>query len=254
MKERWQTCFWPILRTFGIHFLRDFRREVKCGRLIDSPLAKHDTERRPLLCCQLVSYQWLIKDTRGWLVMSVAVAVAVDAEGTKVTRFRFVQKRKKLNDNLLWAADATPTPTPTPTATATATLTLTTAVQSVYCLFLTDCRPPSLTRSLSLRLLACVVFVGFVCSSLLRLLLYNALLHAAHFTYFNQKCISYTALFSICISLLWLRQIAFGLVLFSCLLCTAILRGQGYNFLFLWWKVVRIIRVTFFFFCLFNAQ
>lgn len=30
-----------------------------------------------------------------------ATAVAVDAEGTKVTRFAFVQKRKKLNDNLL---------------------------------------------------------------------------------------------------------------------------------------------------------
>lgn len=161
-----------------------------------------------------------------------ATAAAVDAEGTKVTRFAFVQKRKKLNDNLLWAADATPTPTPTPTATATLTLTLATAVQSAFCLSPTNCRPPSLTRSLSSRLLACVVFVGFVCSSLLRLLLYNALLHAAHFTYFNHECISYTALFSICISLLWLRQMAFVLVLFSCLLCTAILRGQGYNFLF----------------------
>lgn len=29
----------------GIHFLRGFKREVNCGRLMDSPLAKHDTER-----------------------------------------------------------------------------------------------------------------------------------------------------------------------------------------------------------------
>lgn len=180
MKERWQTCFWLILRTIGIHFLRDFKREVVCGRLIDLPLAKHDTERWPLCCRQL-----LMADKRRARVVGGGCNDAC-TEGIKVTRFGFVQKRKKLNDNLLWAADATPTLTPK----------LATAVHSVCSLALASFSPRSPARSL-----AHVAFVGlcclvlFVLPLLACLLLYNALLHAAHFTYFNHKCISYNDLF-----------------------------------------------------------
>lgn len=59
-----------------------------------------------------------------------------------------------------------------------------------------------LSRSRSLTL--CVVwFCLFFFSALLCFLLYNAMLHGAHFTHFNHKCISFFNLFQF-LSLLWL--------------------------------------------------
>lgn len=114
--------------------------------------------------------------------------------------FVLLQKWKKLNDNLLWTADATR-------------------------------REWLLLRSRSLTL-RCVTFVWFCLFSLLlfcfAFLLHNAMLHGAHFTYFNHKnaflsLICFNFVFHSCDCAINY----FCLELLSRLLCMPILRGQA---------------------------
>lgn len=111
------------------------------------------------------------------LLFSIYLALLANCTHKSHPLCVFVQKRKKLNDNLLWRQtqsegtrrDAVEGGSGSGSRVVTLALSLAHVVRCLVCLFF---------------------FSTLLCS-----LLHNAMLHGAHFTHFNHKCTSFFDLF-----------------------------------------------------------